>query len=108
MSSFERIKIRVFPDHMSSGLWQWNTKHVNGSGGANLHESYFGDYIAPEIMIALKYWHWIWEMNEESWRNYGEPSYERLKKEFDMDGLAMTAAMNGSQGRFQFIYQESF
>jgi len=53
-------KIRVFPDYMASGLWA-----THEDGGANLGVEEFKDVLTPEIIVALKYWVFLWELAAE-------------------------------------------
>ena len=46
------MHIRVFPDYQSTGLWH-GTEHYN------MDPNEIG--LDGGLLIALKYWHWVWE-----------------------------------------------
>lgn len=81
---------------MSSGFWQYPR-------GANLDESQFIDSLTPEIMVALKYWHYTWE----SAYNYTGGSHgisKNYQLEWEKDGQTLVDRMNACQDEYEFIY----
>ncbi len=92
-----KTKIRVFPDFMSSGFWVYPY-------GANLCESEFESVLPPPLMIALKYWHWIWESNFD----YIELEHTMSKdaqQVWEQDGITLVEAMNACQDEYEFVYK---
>lgn len=95
--------VKVFPDFLSSGLWLVTDKpyrHIN------IDESDVSHFVPPVVMIALKYWHHIWEimvdddynstmsaMYLEQWHDAGEVIVDALNK----------AAMDAGED-YEFIY----
>lgn len=92
--------IKVFPDYGSSGLWE---NHVN------LDESEFEGVLSHTDLMALKYWHYAWEWNN----NDGTPGNDRDKVPFrfwaqwGIDGMDMVDAWNMKQSEFKFVYQSA-
>jgi len=98
-----KIKIRVFPDYCSSGLWGFPPNHTN------LDESQFADIIPEIIMIALKYWHRVWELTADYMAEDGVTSMSMsYRKKWDEDGQKIVDAMNKCQSEYEFIYEPSF
>lgn len=75
--------VKVFPDHMSTGLW---IDH------ANVDERSFN--FNSTLVTALKYWHLTWEML------IGDLGGNRMSESFiqqwNEDGAELVAAMNHS------------
>lgn len=97
-----RIKIRVFPDFLSSGFWHMPPR------GFNIDESEFEDVIPEHLLIAVRYWHWIWEKcYDEAFPDELSIS-EEAAIQFDKDGQALVDAMNKCQDKYEFGYIPSF
>lgn len=48
------MRIKVFPDHCSSGLWNEETYgNIDPPESVGISD--------PALLLALKYWHWTWE-----------------------------------------------
>lgn len=90
--------IRIFPDYASSGLWESNPE----GGGANMDESEVAHCIPAHLMIALKYWHLVWEDHAEHWAKY--ESKITCAHQWEQDGIAIVDAMNACQEEFNFVY----
>lgn len=86
-------KIKVYPDYMSSGLWDKN--------GTNLDENKFHALLGYSNMMALRYWHESWEFLEELGMSY---SYWQRWQE---DGRLLVEEFNKCQDKYEFIYQET-
>lgn len=91
------MKVKVFPDHMSSGLWDEN--------GANMDESQVAHVLDELDFICLKYWHEVWEFfiatDEEEFVTRASGSYiERWQQ----DGQKMVDRWNTKQQEVEFIY----
>lgn len=86
-------KIRVYPDYMSSGLWD--------ESGTNLDEDKFRDLLGYSNMMALRYWHETWEflgefgMSSSYWQRWQE------------DGRKLVEEFNKCQDKYEFVYQET-
>lgn len=86
--------IRVFPDYCSSGLWD---EH------GNLDERDFESVLSASQLLALKYWHQIWEASMGS---YGlSCSYSKLwQDKWEADGKALVTSFNECQDIYEFVY----
>lgn len=94
--------IRVFPDYCSSGLWE----SYSEGGGANMDESEVAHCIPAHLMIALKYWHMVWEDHIEYWatKMLVDDRVKRHVLQWEQDGITIVAAMNACQDEFNFVY----
>lgn len=88
----EKIKIRMFPDYCSSGLWEWEVR------GHNLEPDELG--VSKGLQIALKYWHWYWEMVPSD-KKMPEPYLTHWKKE--AEELAALMTTENEKYEFHFI-----
>lgn len=84
-----RTKIRVFPDYMSTGLWDYPV-------GSMVDEDEIDHCIPAHLLVALKYWVRTWEFIDSF-----SPEY---MQEFKMDGQVIVDAMNACQDEFEFIF----
>lgn len=89
--------VRVFPDYQSTGLW-----YGPGPGGANMCESEVAHVIPEHMLIALKYWHHIWEFCIGD--DYKSTMSGRYEAQWNADGQSLVDAMNACQDEFEFIY----
>lgn len=93
-------KIKVFPDYCSSGLWEAET-------GVNLSEHKFEDLLGKSNLLALKYWHCLWEFNIACFADNEQPkASERFIAEWNEDGKELVKQFNLCQDQFEFIYEE--
>lgn len=88
-------KFRIFPDHCSSGIWGMPPDH------ANYDHSDIRDAVPEILIVALKYWHWIWEVRGDNMSAWSE-------MQFETDGQRIVDAMNAAQDKYEFIYVKSF
>jgi hypothetical protein len=93
----ERKTILMFPDYMSSGLWK---DHVN------VEPSSLG--VSPELQLALKYWHEVWEFviayNDNDNRKWTvSKSYiERWMQ----DGNKLAKMLTKQSKKYKFVYKD--
>jgi hypothetical protein len=96
--------IKVFPDFMSSGLWLQR----DGLPHVNTDESEVAHFVPAEVIIALKYWHHIWEVCVDD--DFNSTMSPRYKNEWHEDGRAIVAAMNkaaeDADETYTFVYVE--
>jgi hypothetical protein len=88
--------IKVFPDYCSSGLWE---------DGANIDKSEFDGMVPETALIALKYWHWIWEVCQDD--DYNLTFSPRWHRQWWEDGKDIIDCLNRHTEHFhdiQFIY----
>jgi len=95
--------IRVFPDYCSSGLW---------SETGNVEPEELGITDAG-IILALKYWHWIWEFEiaksePENWE-FDHRKFHGLSdygvKVWKEDGQKIVDELNTKYGdKYEFVY----
>lgn len=86
--------VEVFPDYCSTGLWDRRT-HIN------LDESSISGHVPKHMLIALKYWHLVWELRVDS-NNWTSCSLHAI--EWESDGIKLVEAMNSIQREFLFVY----
>lgn len=90
-------KIRVFPDYCSSGLWDVE--------GVNLDEAGFETVLGTSNLLALKYWHNIWEFEIACFDDSEKPRVsEEYIKEWDEDGQKLVEQFNKCQDTYEFVY----
>lgn len=88
-------QFRIFPDHCSSGIWGMPPDHVN------YDEFSVRDAVPEILLVALRYWHWIWEVRGDNMSAWSEMRFEQ-------DGQRIVDAMNAAQEKYEFIYVKSF
>lgn len=85
------IKVKVFPDHMSSGLWD--------EAGTNMSESEVSHVLDEKDLWLLKYWHEMWEFCIAE---------DRMSQEYvdrwNEDGQRMVDRWNAKQNEIEFVY----
>jgi hypothetical protein len=90
-------KIRVFPDHSSTGLWDAETGE---------------SVVVPECIgksnaLALKFWHGLWEwFAESSGIEYGDVLFKSERswlQKWKEDGAALVEQMNLCQDEYEFV-----
>jgi hypothetical protein len=90
----ERKIIKVFPDHCSSGFWDYETGIMIDEDELNLPDS---------LLIAYKYWHHVWEYLID---DVGEPP--RMNKSYieqwHKDGETLVCEMNKVQSEYEYRY----
>lgn len=89
----DKKRIDVFPDFMSSGLWEHET-------GVMISECDVEQYVPEALMIALYYWHSYWESNTDL------EDHRNCSNEFHDDGRRIVRMMNESQNEFHFVYKQ--
>lgn len=67
-----------------------------------MDESEVSHCVPAHIMIALKYWHHVWEDYAEYWSRDVSTIY--YSDQWEEDGIAIVAAMNACQDEFLFVY----
>ncbi len=92
--------IKVLPDYCSSGLWE---------GNINLFEENFSSVLTFTDLMALRYWHHMWELYADD----GTPKGERKLSELYWDnwsqhGQALVDAWNAKQNEFLFVYEGDY
>lgn len=85
------MKVKVFPDHLSSGLWDEN--------GANMDESQVAHVLNGEDLSNLKYWHEMWEFSIAE-----ERMSQMYIDRWHEDGQRMVDRWNAKQQEVEFIY----
>lgn len=96
------VKITVFPDYCSSGLWN--------EAGANMDEREFEGVLSTPDLMALKYWHCMWEFHAEDFgfSNLHQPMTDSFWNSWSEDGKALVDAWNSKQDVFQFVYSGDY
>lgn len=91
-------KIKVFPDYMSTGCWN--------EDGANCDVP---ECVGVANMLALKYWHEIWEYfiadNFEENERTASPEYIALWAD---DGEALVVEFNKCQDEYEFLLERKW
>jgi hypothetical protein len=97
--------IKVFPDYMSSGLWlveecpdcPWRFRTIS------VDEDFISYFVPREIIIALNYWHHVWEltdvMSESYWKRWNEDGFKIV--------MALNRAAILKDVPYKFEYVES-
>ena len=94
--------IKVFPDYMSSGLWE---------GHKNLDESSFEGVLTFVDLMALRYWHHAWELFADTGEDWPKPRgklSELYWQNWNKHGHALVDAWNIKQGAFMFVYEGDY
>ena len=92
--------VKVLPDYMSSGLWD---------DGKNMDESEFDGILSISDLLALKYWHHIWEMFAlDEFNPSGINMSEKFWNDWSRDGRDMVAEWNSKQKDIQFVYKGDY
>lgn len=89
-----KTKIKVFPDHLSSGLWDYKT-------GNSLELDSFIGVLSYTERMAIKYWHEAWEFLITNEKLSMSKSY---KTQWLKDGETLVTNLNVNSYNFEFIY----
>ena len=91
-----KIKIRMFPDYCSSGVWGWND-------GVNLDQEQLG--ISSALKLALKYWHSYWEYYIADSLHEDTPKIsDYYIKQWHADGKKIAELMTVENDTYEFVY----
>lgn len=85
------MKVKVFPDHLSSGLWD--------EQGRNMDESQVAHVLDEYDLMCLKYWHEAWEFFVTE-----DCASDSYIERWQQDGQKMVDRWNAKQQEVEFIY----
>lgn len=91
-------KIKVYPDYMSSGLWDNCGDPLDGLDLPAL--------LGYSNMMALRYWHETWEFLAE-FGDRKSPMSSNYWTRWNSDGRKLVEEFNKCQDKYEFIYQET-
>lgn len=89
-----KLRIKVMPDHMSSGLWNEATHAM-----MDVDEFLEGTFTRTDT-LALKYWHEVWEF----FITEGKATLS-YQSGWNEDGQALVDQWNKQQDVYEFVYQ---
>lgn len=93
--------VYVFPDFTSSGLWEQEC----GGHVISLDVSDVKEYISEVCIVALKYWHFVWELTYDY--NEGKTGMSReYYQEWYKDGQKIVDTMNSSRENTEYGWAE--
>lgn len=75
------MRYKVYPDYQSTGFW------VEGVCNCEVP-----DYFPDELKIAIKYWHYVWELTQD--HNCESVMSKMYKEEWNEDGKKLVNLMN--------------
>ncbi len=98
------MKIKVFQDYSSSGLWI-DEPGSNEHGMMIDHEDI--SHVIPEhLIIALSYWHDMWDFHMSNPTD--DPEHKSMSRSYIdkwyADGQKIVDAMNAAQTEIQFTF----
>jgi hypothetical protein len=87
-------KVKVFPDFLSSGLWLVKecAESPKGYRTVSMDVSEIEHFVPESILIALKYWHHVWELMCDG--DFNSTMSARYKKKWNEDGKLLVEVLN--------------